>query len=394
MRLNVLGICLLTMVAMPALAQTLELGDGVEFSVITGQWSQEDGNLVGASNTTPGAWLLSTETFADFDLSLEFNAEQGVGAVAIRAHQLPGTPILNEEPSSELPKAVYGYGIAAGGSRTGSVIDLQNRFQHVVADDLQAAYRKNKWQRLEIFARGDSVEVILNGKPAVSASENYYTAGRIGFFFQGPVETDAAIHIRNVKISDLGRTGTWKPLFNGENFDNWVKWGTETWTVNDGIIEGTSGPDKSEGYLATEELFSDFHVRGSFKILGDGNYGLFYHSTIAYDEKNYPIISGVQTEVAPGTPSPSGWLYESYKRGWLGEKPDMSNPAAYALNEGEWNEIEVKAEGNRIISWVNGIQVLDFTDDAPNYDKGAFALQLHAGGAEGILWKDLFVKDE
>jgi hypothetical protein len=393
MRSIVFTVWLLAIVSAPALGQTFQLDDGTEFTVVTGQWSQERDGFAGTSSAAPGAWLLSNKSYTDFDLSLEFKAEEGVGAIAVRAHQLPGTPILNDEDTSELPKAMHGYGVAAGGAKSGSLIDLQNRFQHIVDDDLQDAYKKNKWQRLEVAARGESIEVTVNGQPAVSASENYYTAGHIGFFFQGPVDSDANIQFRNIEITDHGRTGNWKPLFNGENFDGWVEWGTETWTANNGIIEGTSGPDKSEGYLATDEEFSDFHVRGKFKILGDGNYGLFYRSTIAYDEKNYPIISGVQTEVAPGTPSPSGWLYESYKRGWLGEKPDMSNPAAYALQEGEWNEIEVKAEGNRVVSWVNGIQVIDFTDDAPNYDKGAFALQLHAGGAEGILWKDLYVKD-
>ena len=144
--------------------------------------------------------------------------------------------------------------------------------------------------------------------------------------------------------------------------------------------------------MATKETFGNFHVRGVFKMEGEGNFGLFYHSTIAYNEKNYPIISGVQGEVAPAYPGPTGWLYESYKRGWFTE-PDMGSPAAFAMIPGRWNEIEIRSQGSRVVTWVNGINAMDFTDATPNYVEGAFALQLHAGGVEAVRWKDIYVKD-
>ena len=166
--------------------------------------------------------------------------------------------------------------------------------------------------------------------------------------------------------------------------------GAEDWSVKDGIIDGHSGPKKSEGYLATVETFKDFRVRGGFKMLGAGNYGLFYHSSITLKDDGYPIISGLQGEVAPDYPSPTGWVYESYKRGWL-VKPDPNAPAAMALRRNEWNEIEIRTVGNHVTTWVNGMRTLDLVDEKQLLTEGFFALQLHAGGAEGILWKDLYV---
>ena len=64
------------------------------------------------------------------------------------------------------------------------------------------------------------------------------------------------------------------------------------------MIDGHSGPKKSEGYLGTVETFKDFRVRGTFKMLGSGNYGLFYHSSITLKDDGYPVISGLQGEVA------------------------------------------------------------------------------------------------
>ncbi len=328
------------------------------------------------------ALLLSGPSFADFELSLEYKAE-GPATAFVRGHELPVTPIPEDTPADELKRGIYGYAVPLTGADAGSIHDRLLRGEIAVTKGAS----KDGWNALKIVALGNTIVVSLNGKESARIEDYGYTAGKVGFLIE-----KGEFRFRNAKVEKPGRAGAWRALFNGDDLDGWVKWGTETWTVKDGIIEGTSGPDKSEGYLATEDTWSDFHVRGTFKILGDGNYGLFYHSTIAYDDKQYPIISGIQTEVAPGTPSPSGWLYESYKRGWL-EAPDNTRPAAYALDEGEWNEIEALSVGNRVITWVNGIQVADFTDPTPNYDNGAFALQLHAGGAEGILWKDLFVKE-
>ena len=47
-------------------------------------------------------------------------------------------------------------------------------------------------------------------------------------------------------------------LFNGENLDGWIIYGTEKWYVEDYELVCESGPDKEYGYLGTEENFDDF----------------------------------------------------------------------------------------------------------------------------------------
>ena len=159
----------------------------------------------------------------------------------------------------------------------------------------------------------------------------------------------------------------------------------------DGIIECRRGPKESEGYLATEHKFGDFRVRGQFHMLGDGNYGLFYHSTITLREKDgYPVIAGLQGEVEPSFPGSTGWVYESYRRGWL-IQPDKTVPAAVLLRVGDWNEIEIRSQGNHITTWVNGMRALELTDATPQLFSGSFALQLHTGEGAGIDWKNLYV---
>ena len=45
-------------------------------------------------------------------------------------------------------------------------------------------------------------------------------------------------------------------LFNGENLDGWIIYGTEKWYVEDNELVCESGPDKQYGYLGTPNLVS------------------------------------------------------------------------------------------------------------------------------------------
>jgi hypothetical protein len=60
---------------------------------------------------------------------------------------------------------------------------------------------------------------------------------------------------------------------------------------------------------------------------------------------------------------------------------------------GEWNEIEIRSQGNHITTWVNGMRVIDWLDPSPQLFSGSFALQLHTGAGAGIDWKDLYVTE-
>jgi hypothetical protein len=125
-------------------------------------------------------------------------------------------------------------------------------------------------------------------------------------------------------------------------------------------------------------------------MLGDGNYGLFYHSAVTLRDDGYPEIAGVQGEVEPSYPGSTGWVYESYRRGWL-IQPDKTSPAACLLRPGQWNSIEIRSHGNRLSTWVNGYRVIDWIDRAPQLFAGSFALQLHTGEGAGIDWRALYV---
>ena len=172
-------------------------------------------------------------------------------------------------------------------------------------------------------------------------------------------------------------------IFNGVNLDGWKVYGTESWYVKDSELICESGPDKGYGYLATEKYYKNFILTLDFFQEQDGNSGVFFRSKIDGTK-----ISGWQVEVAPPG-SNSGGIYESYGRGWL-IKPDPSKDSA--LKMGEWNLMKIRVKGNKVKTWLNGVQMISINDEKIGKGKGAIALQIHDGGGIKVRWKNLILK--
>lgn len=174
-----------------------------------------------------------------------------------------------------------------------------------------------------------------------------------------------------------------KDLFNGKDLEGWKIHGTEKWYVEDGLLISESGPDKAYGYLASKENYKDFELNLEFKQEADGNSGVFIRSEIEGTK-----IAGWQIEVAPPNLH-TGGIYESYGRGWLikpaPEKED-------ALRYGEWNKLKIRVKGNQVTSWLNGVEMVDFSDEKIGAATGKIALQIHDGGGIKVYWRNIKLK--
>ena len=178
----------------------------------------------------------------------------------------------------------------------------------------------------------------------------------------------------------------WIRLFNGKDLTGWVEVGKEKWAVEDGAIHGIA-ISKAYGYLKTEKTFKDFHLSLRFKCEGDGNSGVFFH--VDFKPGTPDVSQGLQFEVDCTIGRHTGGIYGDGRQWIVWPSPENE----LVVRHNEWNEYLLKVEGNRYVSRLNGVTMIDFTDPQPRSFDGAIALQLHSGGAGNMWFKDIWIRD-
>ena len=205
-----------------------------------------------------------------------------------------------------------------------------------------------------------------------------------------------------------------KNLFNGKDLTGWK--GLDFWSVEDGCITGRTTkekPTKGNTFLVWQGgEVGDFEFTFKYKIVG-GNSGVQYRSKVV-DEKAF-VVGGYQADFEAGK-TYSGILYEEKGRGILaqrgqktvikdGEKPGKAKVEVTGevgksaeiqakIKAEDWNEYRIVAQGGHLQHFINGVQTVDVTDQtAVGAKKGILALQLHAGPAMVVQFKDLVLKE-
>jgi len=205
-----------------------------------------------------------------------------------------------------------------------------------------------------------------------------------------------------------------KNVFNGKDLTGWK--GLDFWSVEDGCITGRTTkekPTKGNTFLVWQGGdVGDFEFTFKYKIVG-GNSGVQYRSKLV-DEKGY-VVAGYQADFEAGK-TYSGILYEEKGRGILaqrGQKTVIKEGAApnkpkvevagevgksaeiqAKIKSEDWNDYRIVAKGGHLQHFINGVPTVDVTDEtAVGAKKGILALQLHAGPAMVVQFKDLVLKE-
>ena len=188
----------------------------------------------------------------------------------------------------------------------------------------------------------------------------------------------------DTKTKITGEKLDYKELFNGVDLSGWIVYGTEKWYIEDGLLVCESGPDAQYGYLGTEGYYKNFILNLEFKQEANGNSGVFFRSTVDGTK-----VSGWQVEVAPPGMFTAG-VYESYGRGWL-IKPSEGKDSS--LKMGEWNKLTIKVYGDSVTTFLNGEQMISYSDKKIGKANGRIALQIHDGGGIKVKWKNIKIHE-
>jgi len=178
----------------------------------------------------------------------------------------------------------------------------------------------------------------------------------------------------------------WVSLFNGKDLSGWTEVGKEKWVVDNGTIHGQA-ISKAYGYLRTVKKYKDFQLSLRFKCEGDGNSGLFFH--VDFKPGTPDVSQGLQFEIDCAINRHTGGIYGDGRQWIVWPAPEKEG----VVRQSDWNDLQMRVEGNRYVSRLNGVEMIDFTDPSPRSHDGYLALQLHSGGEGNMRFKDIYIRD-
>lgn len=199
-----------------------------------------------------------------------------------------------------------------------------------------------------------------------------------------------------ISSSIYAQSDGWQMLFNGKDFTGFKQLnGEANYTVEDGMMVGTTKLNTPNSFMATEKTYGDFILEVELLVDPSMNSGIQIRS-LSKEDYNNGRVHGYQVEIDPAARAWAGGIYDEARRGWL-YPLDLNQKGRTAFKNGEWNHYRIEAIGNSIRTWVNGIPCADLIDDMTL--EGFIAFQVHGirnADQEGkqIKWKNIKIKTE
>jgi type 1 glutamine amidotransferase len=184
----------------------------------------------------------------------------------------------------------------------------------------------------------------------------------------------------------------WSKIFNGTDLTGWTqKNGTATYRVEDGVIIGKTAEGSPNSFLCSDQEFGDFELTFEVNVDEGLNSGVQLRSLSKEDYKS-GRVHGPQVEIE-SSPGESGYIYgEATGRNWISKGQTIKD----AYQNGQWNRFVIRAQGDRLQTWVNGRAIEDL-QDAESSKLGFVGLQVHGiekeTGPFEVRWRDIRVRE-
>jgi hypothetical protein len=186
-----------------------------------------------------------------------------------------------------------------------------------------------------------------------------------------------------------------QPIFNGRDMAGWHvsevnhHGNTKAWSVKNRVLMVTQQPPGNGGILLTDKQYHNFEISLEIKPDWGCDGGLFLRSNeqgdayqVMIDYLEGGIVGGIYGEGLDAVNRETG----------TGDKRAANWRQHW--KQGQWNTLRARIEGDtpHIQVWLNGAQIVDWTDSA-NHSKGGatsgmIAVQAHRStpGAKGSRW--------
>ncbi|RIW17018.1 DUF1080 domain-containing protein [Algoriphagus lacus] len=204
----------------------------------------------------------------------------------------------------------------------------------------------------------------------------------------------------------------WTPLFDGQTFNGWSKYGGgevgKAWKIENGELyldaANKAGWQTGDGGdIVTNEEFENFHFKYEWKIAPNGNSGVIFLVHESPDFQ-YPWQTGPEMQVLDNAGHPDAKIL-SHRAGDLYDLIVSSQETVKPA--GEWNQAEIIINQGKLDFFLNGVNIVStqlFTPewealiakskfkDMPGfgkYKKGKIALQDHG---DVVHYRNLVIK--
>ncbi len=183
------------------------------------------------------------------------------------------------------------------------------------------------------------------------------------------------------------------PLFDGKSFSGWEGNTGKVWRIEDGALTAGTLDKKQEknDFLATKKEFGDFDLSLKWKLEGTEGFvngGVQFRSKRIADHHE---VSGFQADLGAGL---DGALYDESRRNKVLARPSMEVLEKARKPLGEWNDYRIRAQGQRIQIWLNGLLTVDYIEtDESIAKKGIVAVQIHGNAASIVRYKDIAIEE-
>jgi len=181
-------------------------------------------------------------------------------------------------------------------------------------------------------------------------------------------------------------------LFNGGNFDGWEGDINDVWRIENKEIVGGSLSKKQEknNFLCTINRYANFDL--SLRIKLSGTKG-FINSGVQFRSERIRgshEVAGYQADFGAGH---DGALYDESRRKKFLARPPKSFLERNSRRD-EWHDYRIRARGNHIELWVDGIQTVDYIEvESGLPSDGIIGLQIHGNGVAEVRFKDLMIEE-
>ncbi len=362
----------------------------------------KDGTVTGKTvHNSPNTFLTSDKEYSDFILELDYKVDPSMNS---------GIQIRSQSYPEYRNGRVHGYQIEIDPSErawSGGIYDEARRgwlYPMTYNPDGQSAFKQNEWNHYRIEAIGDSIKTWVNGIPTAFLVDDWTPSGFIALQVHAIDDKQDAgteiqwrnIHIITDSVSNYAQKSPLTPLVlknrltKEEEEDGWqLLWDGKTtqgwrgakledfpekgWEIQDGeLIVLASGGAEAEGGgdIVTRDVYGDFELMVDFKITEGANSGIKYYVDTDLNQGEGSAI-GLEYQILDDEHHPDAKLGNHEGSRTLASLYDLiaADKDKPVHRIGEWNRAHIVSKGRHVEHWLNGMKVLEYEREGPEFKK-------------------------